>query len=114
MENIIKIVDENKEIYLIGTSHVSQESSDLVKSTIATIKPDTVCIELDKTRAEKYTDPKKWSEMDIIKVIKQGKLEVLFFSVIYSAYQRKLADNVGTKAGGDLLQWTHVNKVDRN
>ncbi|GGD05477.1 TraB/GumN family protein [Enterococcus wangshanyuanii] len=113
MENVVNIFDEEKQIILIGTNHVEQSSVELVQQIIEQEQPDTVCIELDEKRFEKYTQPKMWAEMDIIKVIKSGKLPVLFFEVLYSAFQRKLASNVGTKAGGEMSQAiTSANKID--
>lgn len=41
-DNILKINYEDKEITLIGTSHVLQESAELVKRTIDAVCPDTV------------------------------------------------------------------------
>ena len=35
---------------MIGTAHISEESANLVRRTIRTIKPDVVMIELDPKR----------------------------------------------------------------
>ena len=47
---IHKLEYGTKEILLIGTAHVSRESTELVKETIAAEKPDTVCVELCESR----------------------------------------------------------------
>lgn len=105
MSEIVRKLEHNgKKIILIGTNHIAEESVVLVQEIIETEKPDTVCVELDEKRAEKYLDPVKWANMDIIKVIKENRLVVLFTNIIYAAYQRKLAKEVGTKAGGEMLQ----------
>eukprot|EP01084_Bolivina_argentea_P045993 84669_1 len=43
----------NKQIYLIGTAHISSKSADQVSKVINEIKPDTVFVELCPTRAAK-------------------------------------------------------------
>ena len=42
---------DGKEVYLVGTAHISQESAALVRNVIRAVKPDTVMIELDASRA---------------------------------------------------------------
>ena len=39
------------QIFLIGTAHISQASSEEVQNAIRTIKPQTVFVELDEDRA---------------------------------------------------------------
>ena len=41
---------EDKKITLIGTAHVSRESADLVEKVISEEKPETVCVELCRSR----------------------------------------------------------------
>jgi len=45
--------NSNKEVYLIGTAHVSQQSADDVKELIELVKPNCVMIELCQQRADK-------------------------------------------------------------
>ena len=45
-ENIHRLKVGDKNVALIGTAHVSQESADLVKEVIDKEKPDSVCVEL--------------------------------------------------------------------
>ena len=59
----------DKEIFLIGTAHVSRESVDLVESVIRQEKPDTVCVELCKSRFHSIMQKERWQDMDIVKVI---------------------------------------------
>ena len=63
--DIIHLYD--KDIYLIGTAHISQNSVDLAESTIREIMPDTVAIELCEKRYESLKDPDRWKKTDIIK-----------------------------------------------
>ena len=43
-----------KDIIMIGTAHISEDSANLVKRTVRTIKPDLVMIELDLKRIGKF------------------------------------------------------------
>ncbi|WP_342230421.1 TraB/GumN family protein, partial [Enterococcus faecalis] len=49
-KNVKKIVFPEKTYYLVGTSHISENSVELVKEVIERVQPDTVSIELDKKR----------------------------------------------------------------
>ena len=61
----------NRKITLIGTAHVSAESISEVENVISDVKPDCVAIELDEKRYESITNPDKYRELDIIKVLKR-------------------------------------------
>ena len=56
-----------REIFLVGTAHVSQESVDLVKQVIAAEKPDCVCVELDDKRYKALSGRKRWESLDLRK-----------------------------------------------
>ena len=65
-QNIHKIIFENeKQLYLIGTAHVSKNSAELVESKIHEIKPDVVCIELDEQRFNSIKNRNKYENIDI-------------------------------------------------
>ena len=42
--NVHYLSFEGKEITLVGTAHISKESTDLVSRVIEETKPDTVCV----------------------------------------------------------------------
>ena len=56
-ENVTRITYQDKEILLIGTAHVSQDSVALVRSVIEQERPDSVCIELDQDRYSSLKNP---------------------------------------------------------
>ncbi|HVZ35939.1 MAG TPA: TraB/GumN family protein, partial [Polyangiaceae bacterium] len=41
---------EGRDIYLVGTAHVSQRSVADVGTVISALTPDSVCVELDRVR----------------------------------------------------------------
>ncbi|MCF8130242.1 MAG: TraB domain-containing protein, partial [Deltaproteobacteria bacterium] len=68
---------EDKEIILVGTAHVSEESADLVARVIEEEKPETVAVELCQSRYQAMSDKNRWQETDLIKVIKEKKAFLL-------------------------------------
>ena len=61
MENNLTRLDYNgKNIILIATAHVSEQSAQLVKKVIEQEKPDSVCVELDEGRYKSILNPKAW------------------------------------------------------
>lgn len=102
MDVVETVIVGERIFYLVGTNHVSEESTALVEKAINTIKPDCVSIELDGKRYQRYTNPDEWAETDIIKVIKDNKLVLLFTNIIYGSLQRKLAKQKGTVQAGEL------------
>lgn len=103
-ENITRLMLGEKEIILIATAHVSKESAELVRETILLEKPDAVCIELDDDRFENMKNPKAWEQMDIIKVIKSGKVGFLLANLVLSAYQKRMAKKLETNVGAEMVE----------
>lgn len=92
-----------KRIILIGTAHISQNSIDEVEEVIRDIKPDTVCVELCQSRYESIRNKDQWKNMDIVKVIKEGKAPLLMGNLILSAFQKKMGDQLGVKPGAEMV-----------
>ena len=103
-EHITRIQHGEKEIILIGTAHISKQSAELVKKVIELEHPDSVCIELDDKRFENIQNPKAWESMDIIQVIKAKKTGFMLANLALSSYQKKMAKQLDTPVGGEMLQ----------
>ncbi|MBN2653106.1 MAG: TraB/GumN family protein [Spirochaetales bacterium] len=101
-ETRIELKDGRK-IILIGTAHISEESVTEVREKIASEKPDRVCIELDEARYKSITEGKKWSDMNIAKVLKERKGFLLLTNLVLSSFQKKLGLDLGTKPGDEML-----------
>ncbi len=97
-------------ITLIGTAHVSKESIEEVEQTIKEIKPDCVGIELDEKRAESIQNPEKYSQLDIVQVLKKNQGFLLLANLILSSFQRRMGLNVGVKPGDEMLAAMNVAK----
>ncbi|MBT4290664.1 MAG: TraB/GumN family protein [Deltaproteobacteria bacterium] len=100
----------NKKIILVGTAHISQDSIDEVTQIIREEKPDTVCVELCQSRYDSIHNANRWKNMDIIKVIKQGKTPVLLANLMMSAFQKKMGDKLGVKPGTEMVKALEIAK----
>lgn len=100
---VTHLVHEGRDIYLIGTAHVSQKSVDEVERVIAEVQPDTVCVELDKSRYDSMLDEKRWQKLDLFQIIRQKKVLYLLANLALSAYQRKIGERMGVKPGAELM-----------
>jgi pheromone shutdown-related protein TraB len=94
----------DKEIFLIGTAHVSRESVELVEKVIRDEKPDTVCVELCKSRFQAIMQKERWQDMDIVKVIKEKKTFLLLSNLLLSSFQRKIAEKFGVRPGEEMIK----------
>jgi len=94
---------KGRDIYLVGTAHVSQRSVDDVGRVIEDIRPDTVCVELDAARHQALVDPKRWRSLDIFQVIRERRITFLLTSLVLSSYQRRLGAKLGVRPGAEML-----------
>ncbi|KNZ42698.1 TraB/GumN family protein [Acetobacterium bakii] len=102
--NITRLRYKDKEIILIGTAHVSKNSVDEVRETIKNEQPDSVCIELDAQRFESISQKDKWSNTDLVQIIKSKRAGFLFANILLSNYQRKLAEQFGIESGQEMME----------
>ena len=102
--NVHEIILDGKKILLIGTAHISQSSVDEVNTVINQVKPDTVCIELCSSRYQAMLAKDQWKNMDIFKVIREGKSFLLFANLIMTAFQKRLGSKIGVKPGSEMFE----------
>ena len=106
--NVHEILLDGKKILLIGTAHISQSSVDEVNTVINQVKPDTVCIELCSSRYQAMLAKDQWKNMDIFKVIREGKSFLLFANLIMTAFQKRLGSKLGVKPGSEMFEAANV------
>ena len=92
-----------REIVLLGTAHVSRESVDEVRQVIAEEKPDRVCVELDDGRYTSMSQGSSWQNLNVGKVIRQGKGFLLMANLVLASFQRRLGKDLGVKPGEEML-----------
>lgn len=98
----------DREIFLVGTAHVSQRSVDLVREVIERERPDVVCIELDAGRYEALSQEKRFAEQDLREVMRKKQLATLMLNLILASYQRRLGLKLGVAPGSELLEAAKV------
>ena len=77
-----EIEANGRKIILVGTAHVSKNSIDDAIQIIQEEKPNRVCVELDDARLDSLTNEKGWQELDISKVLKEGKGFLLLANLV--------------------------------
>lgn len=103
--DIFHITTQNgKEIFLIGTAHISEESRILVRNTIETESPDAVCVELDAGRLLSLDEPERWKKTDLKTVIKEKQLGTLVANLVLGSYQKRMGAQTGVKPGAELYE----------
>lgn len=90
-----------KNLYIIGTSHISIDSINEVKNFIIKDKPDIIALELDKARFLSLTSEEK-NKINLYSIKKIG-LKGFIFSLIGSWAQRRLGNLVGVAPGSEML-----------
>lgn len=100
---VTRVEHDGKAIAIVGTAHVSRTSVEDVRRVILELKPDTVCVELDKGRHESLVDDKRFRKLDLFQIIKQKRVLFVLANLALSAYQKKIGDKVGVRPGAELL-----------
>ncbi len=103
-KSVTHITVGDKEVYLVGTAHVSKQSVDDVRRTIQEIKPDTVCIELCQGRYDAMTQKDAWQKMNIFKIVREKKAVFLLAQLILGAFYRRLGEQLGVTPGAEMLE----------
>jgi pheromone shutdown-related protein TraB len=87
---------------LLGTAHVSRTSAEEVSAMLAGGDFDAVAVELCPSRYRSLTQPDAWGETDLFRVIRQGRAGTLAAHLAVSAYQQRLADQLGIDPGAEM------------
>ena len=117
-----RIEVDGKTVFLVGTAHVSQESVQDVRDTVAAVHPDAICIELCHARYRAMKQRDSWQKMDIFKVIKQRKALFLMAQLILTSFYRRLGRQFGVEPGAEMMEGArlaeetgaHLVLADRN
>lgn len=107
-ENVHLFEQEGREIYVVGTAHVSLKSAELVEDVVRKVQPDTVAVELCGSRYRALKNPEEWKKTDIVQVVKQGKTYLLLAQLMLAGFQRKIGNQLGVKPGLEMLKAVEV------
>jgi len=106
--DVAQVTVNGRTFVIVGTAHISQESTDLVRQVIEQEQPDVVCVELDEQRYKTLSDQRKWESLDLRQIIRQKQLMTLLINLLLSSYQKRLGQKLGVAPGTELLEATKV------
>ncbi len=104
LENLQHIKLQDKDVYLLGTAHVSEQSLQDVKDSVQSIAPDTICVELCPSRHQALMQPDVWKNTDIYQIIKENKALFLLAQLGLSTFYRKIGEKLGVRPGAEMLE----------
>jgi pheromone shutdown-related protein TraB len=100
--DIHRISLPDKEIILVGTAHISQESVDIVTQTIRDEQPDTVCIELDEQRFQSLRKGSQWESLNLKQIIRMGQVPFVMTNLALAAFQKRMGLQTGIRPGAEM------------
>jgi pheromone shutdown-related protein TraB len=90
------------EYTLLGTAHVSRASAEAVKEIAGSGEFDAIAVELCQARYDALTAKRKWTDLDLYKIIREGKAGLVMANLALSAYQRRIAEQFGIEPGAEM------------
>jgi pheromone shutdown-related protein TraB len=87
---------------MIGTAHVSRASADAVRELAGSGEFDAIAVELCQARYDALTAERKWTDLDLFRVLRDGKAGLVMANLALSAYQRRIADQFGIEPGAEM------------
>jgi pheromone shutdown-related protein TraB len=99
---ISRVTRDGVEYTLLGTAHVSRASVAAVQSLIESGDYDAIAVELCDTRFRAMRDREAWRNLDLLKIIREGKAGMVAANLALSAYQRRLAEQFGIEPGAEM------------
>lgn len=94
---------EGKTFILVGTAHVSAQSVQDVRDTVAAVRPDTVAIELCEPRYQGLVKKDAWRHTNIFRVIREGKATFLLAQLVMQSFYRRLGKQLEVEPGAEML-----------
>jgi pheromone shutdown-related protein TraB len=102
-QGVRRIELAGRQFVLVGTAHVSSESVAEVRRIVGEERPDVVCVELDEGRHRSLTGEAGWHELNIGKVLREGKGFLLLANLVLASFQRRLGSDLGVKPGEEMV-----------
>jgi pheromone shutdown-related protein TraB len=101
--SVTELVSGDTVFHIVGTAHVSARSVAEVRAVIAEHQPEVVCVELDATRYDTLTKASAFRDLDVFKVVREGRTLYLLAHLALTSYQRRIGASLGVKPGAELL-----------
>ncbi len=87
---------------ILGTAHVSRASVEAVERLANSGKFDAIAVELDALRLRSLTYPDAMQELDLFRILREGKTGLVAANLALAAYQRRLSEQLGVEPGAEL------------
>ena len=87
---------------ILGTAHVSRASVEAVEQLANSGRFDAIAVELDAQRLRSLTDPNALQELDLFRILREGKTGLIAANLALAAYQRRLSEQLGVEPGAEL------------
>ncbi|HLF32452.1 MAG TPA: TraB/GumN family protein [Xanthomonadales bacterium] len=87
---------------LIGTAHVSRASAEAVREMANRDEYDAIAVELCPARYDALTAERKWTDLDLYRIVREGKAGLVMANLALSAYQRRIAEQFGIEPGAEM------------
>lgn len=95
--------DQENNIIIVGTAHVSEKSIAEVKRIIEEERPDIVAVELCQSRYRALTNEEEVEEIQIKEMLSGGKLYYFLVQFFLAYIQKKIGSEFGVKPGAEML-----------
>lgn len=99
---IVEVERDGVHYTLLGTAHVSRASAEAVRALVDRDDFDAIAVELCATRHQAMTSPDALAQLDIFRVIREGKIGLVAANLALAAYQRRLAEQLGVEPGAEM------------
>ena len=99
---LARVARDGIDYTLLGTAHVSRASVAAVRAAIESGVYDAIAVELCESRYRAMHDPEAWRNLDLWRVIRDGKAGMVAANLALSAYQRRLAEQFGIEPGAEM------------
>lgn len=99
---IRRVRDAGTEFVLLGTAHVSAASAQAVSALLQREEFDAVAVELCAPRADAIHNPERVAEMDLFRILREGRVAAVAAGLALGAYQRRLAKQLGIEPGAEM------------
>jgi pheromone shutdown-related protein TraB len=101
-EPLVRTKLDGAQLTLLGTAHVSRASAEKVRELLEDDGGyDAVAVELCPSRYDAIMRPQALHRMDLFSVIREQRVYMVAASLALSAYQQRLADQVGIEPGAE-------------
>jgi pheromone shutdown-related protein TraB len=101
-EPVVQVTRDRVEYTLLGTAHVSRRSVETVRRMLDEGDFDAVAVELCSSRHRAMTDTAAWEELDLFRVLREGKAGMMMAGLALGAYQRRIGEQMGVEPGAEM------------